>query len=301
MVRHGATRAQLLGAEAVLADGTVLRHLPGFVRDNTGYHLPSLLCGSEGTLAVVTAAQLRLVPASAGRSVALLAFDDLDAALSAAGALAGWPFVEAVELVLAAGVELVCAVAGLPAPFRAGHRAYVLVEARAPAGLDDGLAVVVDGLADVADAAVAADQADAERLWAYRERHTEAVATRGPVHKLDVTLPLGGLMGFVAGLPTAVRAAYPAAEVWLFGHVGDGNVHVNVTGVHPDDDGVDDLVLRAVVAAGGSISSEHGIGRAKMRWLHLARTPAELALFGRVKAAFDPAGLLNPASWCPLR
>ncbi len=299
VVRHGPTRAQLLGVEAVLADGTVLRHLPGFVRDNTGYHLPSLLCGSEGTLAVVTAAQLRLLPAAPVRTVALLAFSELDAAVAAAGVLAGSPYVEAVELVLAAGVELVCAVGGLGPPFPAAHAAYVLTEARAPAGVDDGLAALVGALAGVADAAVALDGADAERLWSYRERHTEAVSTRGPVHKLDVTLPQPRLATFLADLPAAVVAAYPKAEVWLFGHAGDGNVHVNVTGVDPGDDGLADLVLRRVAAVGGSISSEHGIGRAKARWLHLARSPAELALFARVKTAFDPAGLLNPGVLVP--
>lgn len=298
VLRHGPTRAQLLGIEAVLADGSVVDHRPGLVRDNTGYHLPSLLCGSEGTLAVITAAQLRLLPAAPAIEVALLAFASTDAAVGAATTLAGWPFVEAVELMLAAGVALVGAVAGLSPPFRAGHPAYVLVEARAPAGLDPGLAPLLDR-AGAADVAVALDRADAARLWAYRERHTEAIGTRGPVHKLDVTLPQAQLAEFLTTVPSRVTTLRPNATVWLFGHAGDGNVHVNLTGLDAGDEAVDELVLHMVVAAGGSISSEHGIGRAKARWLHLARRPAELALLRRVKAAFDPDGLLNPGVLVP--
>ncbi len=279
VVRHGSTRAQLLGVGAVLADGSTVEHLPGFGRDNTGYHLPSMLCGSEGTLALVTTVQVRLIPAPTTRVVALQAFPTIDEAVDAATAAAARLTVEAVELVLRPGVELVCAVAGLTPPPAA--TAYVLTESADAAGLRD-------------DALVGLDPADAARLWAYRERHTEAVATLGPVHKLDVTLPQPALAEFLVAIPRLVAGAYPVAQTWLFGHAGDGNVHVNVTGVDPDDEELSDLVLRAVVARGGSISSEHGIGRAKARWLGLARSPAELAVFGRLKTAFDPAGLLNP-------
>jgi FAD/FMN-containing dehydrogenase len=279
VVRHGMTRAQLLGIAAVLADGSQVEHLPGFGRDNTGYHLPSLLCGSEGTLAFVTRAQLRLIPVLTDRVVALQRFPSLDEAVTAATALAADTRVEAVELMLRPGVELVCSVTGLAPPPAAA--AYVLTESSSPDGLTD-------------DALVALDPADAARLWAYRERHAEAIATRGPVHKLDVTLPQPRLAEFLTSIPGAVTSRYPGAEVWLFGHVGDGNVHVNVTGVDPADDDLTDLVLRAVAGRGGSISSEHGIGRAKARWLPLVRSPAELALFRRLKSAFDPDGLLNP-------
>jgi FAD/FMN-containing dehydrogenase len=293
VVRFGATRAQLLGIEAVLADGSMVAHTPGFGRDNTGYHLPSLLCGSEGTLAVVTATQLRLLPAAPSRTVALLALASVPRAVHAATALGAHPFVEAVELFTARGVALVCEVAGLAPPFPRPHAAYVLVEARATAGLDDGLLGLVETLrAD--DVAVGLDAADAARLWAFRERHTDAISTLGPVHKLDVTLPQDRLGQFLEELPTAIAGPYPHAQVWLFGHAGDGNVHVNVTGVEAGDDTLDDLVLRRVAADGGSISSEHGVGRAKAPWLSLSRSPVELALFDRLKAAFDPTGILNP-------
>jgi FAD/FMN-containing dehydrogenase len=294
VVRHGDTRAQLIGVEAVLADGTVVSHLTGLTRDNTGYHLPSLLCGSEGTLALVTAAQVRLLPPRPNRSVALLAFETTAAAAAAASLLPSAPFVEAVELMRSPGVDLVCRVTGLPRPMREQHPVYLLVEAAAPDGVDDGLAEAVAGVAGVTDVAVGTDAASMARLWAYRERHTESIATLGPAHKLDVTLPASALAAFVDEVPARVAAAYPRARVWLFGHAADGAVHVNLTDVDPADLGVDELVLTMVAEAGGSISTEHGIGRSKRPWLHLSRSPAELRVFARLKAAFDPQGLLNP-------
>ncbi|HWD50876.1 MAG TPA: FAD-linked oxidase C-terminal domain-containing protein, partial [Acidimicrobiales bacterium] len=131
-------------------------------------------------------------------------------------------------------------------------------------------------------------------LWRYREAHTEAVNTLGPPHKLDVTLPLGSLAEFVDRVPERVRAVVPTARTWLFGHAGDGNIHVNVTGLPPEDDRVDEAVLRMVGEFGGSISAEHGIGTAKRRWLSLSRSPEEISAFRSIKRALDPDGVLNP-------
>jgi FAD/FMN-containing dehydrogenase len=142
--------------------------------------------------------------------------------------------------------------------------------------------------------AVATDEPRRAELWRYREEHTTAINTLGPPHKLDVTLPLGELGRFVDEVPAVVAAVDPGARTWLFGHVGDGNVHVNVTGPDPGDDRVDGAVLEAVAARGGSISAEHGIGTAKRPWLALNRSPAELAAFAAIKRALDPAGVLNP-------
>jgi FAD/FMN-containing dehydrogenase len=139
---------------------------------------------------------------------------------------------------------------------------------------------------------VATDAAGQERLWAVRERQTEAIARLGIPHKLDVTLPLGVLARFVDDVRALGRAA--GWELHLFGHLGDGNIHVNVLGPSPDDEGVDEAVLRLVAAHHGSISAEHGIGRAKARWLHLARSAEEIRAFRAIKGALDPAGILNP-------
>jgi len=172
----------------------------------------------------------------------------------------------------------------------------VLVEARA--GRAGGAAAALGGTLDaeptVRGSVVATDTAGCHQLWSYRDDQTLAINTLGPPHKLDVTLPLAGLAGFVPDVAGLVAARAPAARVWQFGHLGDGNVHVNVTGLDPDDETVDQAVLELVAARGGSISAEHGIGTAKRRWLALTRSEAEIDAFRAIKAALDPAGILNP-------
>lgn len=295
VIRHGPMRAQVVGVEAVRADGAVIGDLRGLLKDNTGYHLPSLLCGSEGTLAVITRVRVRLVAPDADRVVALLAFVDADHAVRAAAALRHeLADISAIELMCADGLALVCDVSGLAAPFDPPAPIVLLVESSGSEGTFRRLAVAVDALDHVLDAKVADDPVRMAALWQYRERHTEAIATRGPTHKLDVTLPLGVLAAFMDDVRALVRRARPAATIWLFGHAGDGNVHVNVTGVAPDDDALDALVLELVARAGGSISAEHGIGRTKRAYLHLNRTPAEISTMRAIKRAFDERSILNP-------
>jgi FAD/FMN-containing dehydrogenase len=285
-LRHGGMRQQVAGVEAVLGDGTVVSHLGGLLKDNTGYDLAGLLCGSEGTLGIVTAVRLRLVPPTGPRTTALLAVGGVAQALAAVRDLRRAGVVlEAAELVLDDGMTLVCEHLGVARPLAAAP-AYVLVEWSGPV---EALAA-----AEVVDAVVADDAARRAALWRYREAHTEAVNALGVPHKLDVTLPLPELPAFVVDVRAAVRDVAPGATVVLFGHVADGNVHVNVVGPPPDDDSVDDAVLRLVAERGGSISAEHGIGTAKRRWLHLARSDAEVAAFRAIKHALDPAGVLNP-------
>ncbi|CAN5134113.1 FAD-binding oxidoreductase [soil metagenome] len=304
-VRHGGTRRQLLGCEAVLGTGEVIAHLPAVEKDNSGFDLGGLLCGSEGTLGLVTAARLRLVPPSGAAATALVGFASLAAAVDAASllrrAVGG---LKAVELLVAAGIDLVREATGLPAPLGVPAPVVLLVELSAPLGsrdvlVEEVLVDVVSGLTGVVDAAVATDGPRRARLWRYREDHTEAIGRLGPPHKLDVTLPAGELAGFVGAAPALVASVVPEARTWCFGHAADGNVHVNVTGVAADDDRVDEAVLSAVAALGGSISAEHGIGRAKRRWLHLARGPADVAAMRAIKAALDPAGICNPSVLFP--
>ncbi|MGO9028256.1 MAG: FAD-binding oxidoreductase [Acidimicrobiales bacterium] len=295
VLRYGDTRAQLLGLEAVLGTGSVVSHLGGLVKDNTGYHLPGLVCGSEGTLAVVTAARLRLVPAMPCRTVAVLAFATVSYALDASALLRrSLPTLEACELFLAPGLELVCTVTGMRAPFSEPHPVYLLVEAADHADPTEALAAATSSVDGVIEVVVATEPSPRAELWRYREAHTEAINTLGPPHKLDVTLPLGSLAELIDRVPDTARAIVPSARTWLFGHAGDGNVHVNVSGLAPDDDRVDDAVFRLVAELGGSISAEHGIGTAKRRWLHLSRTAAEIAAFRAIKQALDPDGVLNP-------
>jgi FAD/FMN-containing dehydrogenase len=300
VLRHGDTRAQLLGVEAVLGTGAVVSHLGGLLKDNTGYDLPGLLCGSEGTLAVVTAARLRLVPALDRRTTALLGFTSVDGALVAASALRrSVAALEAVELLLAPGLELVCATFGLEPPFATPSPVLLLVEAAGRGDPTADLAAAVDSLGGVVDTLVAVEPARRAALWRFREAHTEAINTLGPPHKLDVTLPSSALGGFVETVPETVRSVAPDARTWLFGHAGDGNIHVNVTGVAPGDDRVDGAVFELVAALGGSISAEHGIGAAKRRWLHLVRSDTEIDAFRALKHALDPDGILNPHALLP--
>jgi FAD/FMN-containing dehydrogenase len=304
VMRFGATRSQVLGIEAVLSDGRVIRHLDGLVKDNTGYDLGGLLCGSEGTLAVVTAARLRLVPQRPEVAVALVGFASVGSAIAAAGEWSGAvDGVEAIEFMTASGIELVGRHLNLPPPFPVTPPALLLVEAAGRTDPTAALAEVVAGTRGVGEVAVAGGPADRGRLWRYREAHTEAINLEGgqttPPHKLDVTLPQGSLAQFVEEVPAVVASVAPAAHTWLFGHAGDGNVHVNVTGVVGDGDEVDDAVLTLVASHGGSISAEHGIGTAKVRWLHLNRSATELEVFRSLRDAFDPSGILNPSVLVP--
>jgi FAD/FMN-containing dehydrogenase len=298
VLRYGPMRRQLLGVEAVLADGRVLRRLAGLEKDNAGYDLTGLLAGSEGTLAVITATRLRLVPRAAARVVVLLALNGTAAALAVLRRVRRRvAALEAAELFYGDGLELVRAHAGLPPPFRASHPAYLLLEAAAAdpgEELGEALAGALDGAPEVDDVAVADDRAAREALWAYRERHTEAVAAAGVPHKLDVSVPLGRLAEFESAVRRRVAEVDPHAWTILWGHCGDGNLHVNVLGPAADDDRVDEAVLALAASLGGSIAAEHGIGAAKRRWLHLCRDDADRATMRAVKAAFDPAGLLNP-------
>jgi FAD/FMN-containing dehydrogenase len=293
-------RAQVVGAEAVLADGSVVSRLGGLVKDNTGYDLVSLLCGSEGTLGILTKLRLRLVPQLRARAVALVAVPDPASAVAMLPTLrAALPDLVAAELFLADGLALVRAYAGLPAPFPAEHPAYLVLECAATTDPTEQLVDAVAALPDLLDATVAADAAGQRALWAYREQHTEAISAAGVPVKLDVSVPVGVLPDLVHRLPGVVAAAAPGARLVVFGHVNEGNLHVNVLGAQERGEDVTDAVLRLVAELGGSISSEHGVGRAKVAWLQLSRSATEIAAMRAVKDALDPKGLLNPGVLLP--
>jgi len=301
VIRHGPMRQQLVGLEAVLADGTVVRRLPGLVKDNTGYHLPSLLAGSEGTLAIVTRARLRLVPHLPRRAVALAAVEDAEAAADLAGELRRrLPNLLAAELFYDDGMALVLRHAGGSRPFAEAHPAYLLVEVDGMTDPTDGL---LDALEDcgslVRDAIMCTDEGERERVWRLRERHTEAVNAEGVPHKLDIAVPVGRLGAYAREVRQAIAEVAPDAQTYLYGHVGDGNLHVNVIGPPPEDEAVDAAVLELAIAMGGTVSAEHGIGVAKVGWLEADRGVADVRIMRAIKDAFDPAGVLNPGVILP--
>lgn len=299
-MRHGAMRDLVVGLQVVLAGGAVVDHLLRPRKDSTGFDVTQLMCGSEGTLGVVTAARLELVPQPAQRAVALVAFTSLAAAERAAAVLRAVPPVEAADFFLDDGLRLVRDHAGLPPPFPDEHRAFLVVSCAGDDPVAE-LAASVEAAGEVADVAVAQSTQQAESLWSYRELHNEAVAAAGVPHKLDVAVAPGRVSELVERVDAWLASERPGARAIHYGHLADGNVHVNVLGPPPGDGAVDDAVLRIVAAMGGSISAEHGIGRAKTRWLHLARSPGELAAMRAVKAALDPNGILNPGKLLPLQ
>jgi FAD/FMN-containing dehydrogenase len=300
VLRYGTMRAQVVGVEAVLADGTVVGRLTGLPKDNTGYDLGALLAGSEGTLAVLTQLRLRLVPLLPGRAIALVGVAGTAEAVQLVRSLRALPSLEAVELFYPDGLALVRGHTGLPVPLGVEAGAYVLAECAQRTDPTDDLLAALEEAGDlVLDASVAADATGRHALWAYRESHTESINAAGVPVKLDVAVPLTAFAETAEALPGAVAAVAPDARTILFGHVNEGNLHVNILDALDRDEEVSDAVLRLVAAAGGSISAEHGVGRAKQPWLGLTRTPAEIAVMQAVKKALDPTGMLNPGVLLP--
>jgi FAD/FMN-containing dehydrogenase len=290
VLRHGPMRAQLRGIEAVLSDGTVLSHMSGLVKDNTGYDYPSLLAGSEGTLAVITAARLQLVPRLAGPVTVIVGADgpgEVHALARRAVREVGG--LVSAEFFTQPGLDLLATHAGLVPPLRPANPAYLLLEAAGP-----GAAEELARLAGDRPAAVGTGPAERARLWACRERHPEAAGFVGVPLKLDVSAPAAQWVRLASEVAGVVGAADPGALVVTYGHVADGNLHVNVVPGAEADGRHEDAVFSFVASLGGSISAEHGIGALKARWLPLVRSRAEQALFARIRAAFDPAGILNP-------
>jgi FAD/FMN-containing dehydrogenase len=282
VLRYGMMRDNLLGIEAVLGNGSEISHLSGLVKDNTGYDLAGLLCGSEGTLGIVTAARLRLVPSWSDRMVMAVDCatwsDAINLASQLRRSIEGLDGLEAVD---AAGQRVAHEQLGLRLPFGEPVPVMLLV---AWAGVGDPPPALGEVIQELRHVVVTDGVA-----WEIRERQAEAIARTGIPHKMDITVPIAGLAAFT----DAVRQTVPG-ELFLFGHLGDGNLHVNVVGPPSDDPSIDDAVLRLVASHGGSISAEHGVGRLKAQWLHLVRSPAEIATFRAIKSALDPSGVMNP-------
>ncbi len=275
VIRYGMMRAQVVGVEAVLADGSVLSDLSGLVKNNTGYSQSQLLVGSEGTLGVVTAARLRLHPPAPPTMLALLPVSTLAEGLAVVGRVRRSGLdLYAAEALDHASRELVGGLPGVPeAPW------YLLVEA-----------TDLEAIADRADAVVAVSAPEQRRLWEVREGLTDAwgvaaAAAGTVVQKFDVSLPSHSLDLFA----DAVRSLGPT--LGMFGHLADGNLHLEVIDPHRDWDGP---VLGLVSSHGGSISAEHGIGRAKREYLPLTRSAAEIAAMRAIKGALDPGWVMNP-------
>lgn len=296
VIRFGSTRRQVLGVEAVLGTGAVVHRLGGLVKDNTGFDLSGLLCGSEGALGIVCRARLALVPPAGETVTALLGFATMATAVDAVGRIRrAVPGLEAAEVVLADGARLVAEQTGSAPVLDPIPRVQLLMEAVGPPDPSAALAEAIDQLAGVLAVAVATDPPRAAGLWHVREAHTESIARVGVPRKYDVTLPLPRLADFCDEIRQRVSHADAGATTWLFGHLADGNIHVNVTGGAPARGAaVDRAVLEAVLARGGSISAEHGIGTAKRAWLAEDRSAGDVSAMRAIAEALDPDGVCNP-------
>ena len=297
-LRHGTARAHVAGLEAVLADGSVMSRLAGLPKDNAGYSLPELLVGSEGTLGIITRVRWRLTSLMPSRVAVLVPLGSAREAAELLTALRGSaPSLESCDFFLDDGLQMVLEHQRRQSPLRTRAPFYVLAEC---AARTDPTAEVADALAQagVDDALVADDTASRESLWMLREGHTDAINAAGVPHKLDVGVPLDQLDRYLEEVPDVVARA-GGERVILFGHLGDGNVHVNVLGADPGDPRVDDAVLELTLGRGGTISAEHGVGVAKAAWLERARGEAEVGAMRAIKRALDPEGLLNPGAVLP--
>lgn len=286
---YGMTRAQVISVETVLADGSIIRRPTDLPKDNTGYDLSGLFVGSEGTLGMITAATVRLHRPSASSAVALVAVPDYRAAIALLRqAVPPDQTLLAAEIMDRAGVHAVCESTGLAWPTANEAPLLLLLEVTGD----------VIGLPADCDAVVAVDHADARRLWQYRESQPEAILRyRQPgnaIQKLDVGVPLRALPQFAAALAALLDSSTDVEQWSVFGHLADGNLHVQLAGPAPGSMLATAAVLELVAGFGGSISAEHGIGRAKARFLHLCRSAPEVAAMRAIKQALDPAGMFAP-------
>lgn len=311
VLRHGTMRAQVLGLEAVLPDGSRLDQLAPLRKDNTGYDIKQLLIGAEGTLGIVTAAALKLVAAPRARATAVAGVASLAAALALLMRLRGdcGDSIDSVEMVPRVGLELVLEhIAGTRDPLAAPHPFYVLIALASPdatAALDERLLAVLLAARDageVGDAVVAQSAAQADAFWRLREDLPLAEKSDGQSLKHDIAVPVAALPAFADAARDAILARWPQARILAFGHLGDGNLHYNVRrpeAVSEADwlrerDAVMQLVNDIVAAHGGSISAEHGIGQSKRAELARLCDPGKYAAMRAVKAALDPLGIMNP-------
>ena len=300
-IRFGVMRAQVLGVEAVLGTGAVVTHLSGLSKDNTGYDYPGLITGSEGTLAVVTGARLRLVPRFGAKATVLVALSSLSDAIAIASKLqVALPDLDAIELMMKSGLELVGWHREVKPPFEARHPVYLLVECAAHQSPLPRLIAELETEQDsIVDSIIAVDERTRLWLWEWREGHVEAATAYcarnqlRPAQAFDVSLPARILARFVESLPDLVAGASPGAVPFLYGHLGDGNLHLRVVG-GGDPSTLESAILEDVARCGGSISAEHGIGASRRGALHLNRSAVEIDLFRSIKRAFDPKWILNP-------
>ncbi len=294
---HGTMRERVAGLSVVLPDGRVVERLGGLLKDNAGYSWPSLMVGSEGTLGIITSVLVRLVPRRAERIAALFAVASVSDAMEVLKALRRLaPSLEAADIFFDEGVTLVERVLDdVRLPIQQRAACYLVVECASTADPTAELAEAAEAVDHlILDQAAADDTAGRRALWALREALPEALVRAGVPVKVDVAVPLAAVPRFVDEVAGVVTEVAPEATTVLWGHLGDGNVHVNVVGARDASDAVEERVLHLAAGLGGTVSAEHGVGISKAKHLGLVRSDTELELLRTIKDAIDPAGRLNP-------
>lgn len=304
VIRFGMMRDVVLGLEAVLADGTVVSSMNHMIKNNAGYDLKQLFIGSEGTLGVVTRAVLRLRPRPVSQDTAFVAVDTFDhlprflrhMERGLGGTLSAFEVMweDFYKLVTSPPAK------GRP-PLPLGHPYYVLVEALGGSQEEDSarfervlMAALQAG--DITDAVLAKSHAEREQMWALRDDVSQ-LARDGPIFTFDVGLRISEMEGYIAEIREALSARWPKMTLVVFGHLGDGNLHVIAgvgEGASKTRHAVEEIVYTALRKRGGTVSAEHGIGLEKRSYLSWSRTPEEVALMRALKRALDPRGILNP-------
>lgn len=311
VLRYGNARDLVLGIEAVLPDGTVVENLKGLRKDNTGYDWKNLFIGAEGTLGVITAAVLKLFPLPRSHGTALVALRDLDASVELLSMLRenSQDAVTTFELIPRIAMVLTLRhVSGMVDPIGEPHDWYALMELssatdemRTQEMLEDLLGRAMEE-GSVVDAAIASSGAQRNAMWRMRESIPEAQTLEGPSIKHDVSVQVSRMPAFIREGTTLVQKLVPGCRVVAYGHLGDGNVHFNLSPAEGDTDPafleqarpVNRAVHDLVAGYGGSISAEHGIGRLKREELAHYKSESEIRLMRAIKRALDPGNIMNP-------
>jgi FAD/FMN-containing dehydrogenase len=293
-VRYGNMGSQVIGLDVALPDGSVVRRHSRVRADNTGYDLPALFVGAEGTLGVITALDLRLHPDPPHRVTAVCGFDDLGALVDASRLFRDMDGIAALELIDGRASALAEEQLAVARPVRSDW--LLLVELASDLDQTERLADALDRVPMTGEPAVGVDLTAQQRLWRVRESLAEVVGLFGPPLKFDVSLPLSAIAGFARDAEALVQRHAADAIGVLFGHIGEGNLHLNV--LRCSDEQERDLyaaMMDLIAECGGNVSSEHGVGSRKRRYVGMSREAADIAVMRTLKTAFDPTGYLNAA------
>jgi FAD/FMN-containing dehydrogenase len=293
-VRYGNMGEQVIGLDVALPDGSVVRRHSRVRADNTGYDLPSLFVGAEGTLGVITALDLRLHPDPAHRVTAVCGFEDLDALVDAGRLFRDLDGIAALELIDGRVSALTDEHLGVAAPVQGAW--LLLVELASDYDQTERLADALEDVHTCGEPAVGVDSTAQQRLWRLRESIAEVLGVYGPPVKFDVSLPLSAVAAFARDADALLNRHAPDAIRVLFGHIGEGNLHLNVLrcGEQQERD-LYAAMMDLIADRGGNVSSEHGVGSRKRRYVAMSREPADIAAMRTLKTAFDPTGYLNAA------